>query len=70
MQETAHLIWTDDIDADKAVLRLKQALGRRFSAEIEEVERDVEGFDFEAAKIPIRKIAVELNIRLDGIDNE
>ena len=61
---------TDDIDADKAVLKLKQAVGRRFTSEVEEIERDVDGFDFEAAKIPIRKIATELNIRLESIDNE
>lgn len=70
LRETAQLIWTDDIDADKAVLKLKQAVGRRFTSEVEEIERDVDGFDFEAAKIPIRKIATELNIRLESIDNE
>ena len=68
--EAAHLIWTDDIDADQVVTKLKQAFGRRFSAEIEEIAASVDGFDFEAAKKPLQKIATELNIRLDGADHE
>ena len=70
LREAAQLIWTDDIDAGKAVLKLKKAVGRSLAADVEEIELNVDGFDFEAAKIPIRKIAAELNIRLDGIDNE
>jgi PAS domain S-box-containing protein len=70
LRGAAQLIWTDDTDAGNAVLQLKKTFGRKFAAEIEEVERDVDGFDFEAAKKPIRKIAAELNIKLDGIDNE
>jgi len=70
LREAAQLVWADDIDAGKAITKLKQAFGRSFTAEVEEIEQSVDGFDFEAAKVPIRKIATELNIRLDGIDNE
>jgi len=70
LQEAAHLIWTDDIDTEKTIIKLRQALGKRFATEIEEIAERVDGFDFEAAKKPLRKIAAELNIKLDGIDNE
>ncbi len=66
----AHLIWTDDVDADPAIKALKQALGKRFASEIDEIVISVNGFDFEAAKEPLLKIATELNIRLDGTNNE
>ena len=70
LQQAAHLIWTDNVDADQAVAALKRALGKRFTSEIDAITRSVDGFDFEAAKIPIRRIATELSVRLDGIDNE
>lgn len=70
LQQAAHLIWTDDVDADPAIKALKQALGKRFASEIDEIVISVNGFDFEAAKEPLLKIATELNIRLDGTDNE
>jgi len=70
LQETAHLIWTDDIDAGKAIVQLKQAFGRRFTEEIERIANSVDGFDFEAAKEPLIKIAAALNIRLGGADDE
>lgn len=70
LQEAAHLIWTDDVDAEKVIPRLRQALGKRFPAEIEEIAAGVDGFDFERAKKPIQKIAAELSIKLDGADNE
>lgn len=70
LRKAAQLIWTDDIDASDAILKMKQAFGRRFTAEIESIKLSVDGFDFEAAKEPLRKIAAELNIKLDGIDNE
>jgi len=69
-REVVQMVWTDDIDAANAITKMKKAFGRRFAAEVEEIERDVDGFDFEAAKNPIRKIAAELNIRLGGFDNE
>ena len=70
LQEAARMIWADDVDADQAITKLKRALGRRFATEIEELAASVDGFDFEAAKKPLQKIAAELNIRLDGADNE
>jgi two-component system, sensor histidine kinase and response regulator len=70
LREAAQLIWTDDIDAAGAISKMKQAFGKRFTAEIEKIELSVDGFDFEEAKEPLRKIAAELNIKLDGIDNE
>jgi PAS domain S-box-containing protein len=68
--ETARLVWTDDIDAGKAMAQLKRAFGSRFPAQVEQIARSVDGFDFEAAKEPIRTIAAELSIRLDGADYE
>ena len=70
LQQAAQMIWTDDVDADQAIADLKQALGTRFESEMREIERSVDGFDFEAAKEPIRTIAEELNIGLDGTDHE
>jgi CheY-like chemotaxis protein len=70
LQEAARMIWADDVDADQAIAKLKRALGRRFATEIEELAASVDGFDFEAAKSPIEKIAKELNIRLDGEKHE
>lgn len=70
LQETARLIWTDDIDAEKALVKMKRVFGQRFAGEIEEIEKSVDGFDFEAAKTPVRKIAAELNIKLEGIGDE
>ncbi len=70
LQEAAHLIWMDDIDSEKAIIKLKRALGKRFAGEVEEIAQCVDGFDFDAAKKPLQKIAAELNIRLDGADNE
>ncbi|PKM65245.1 MAG: hypothetical protein CVU95_16130, partial [Firmicutes bacterium HGW-Firmicutes-2] len=70
LQQAAQKIWTDDVDADQAIADLKQALGTRFESEMREIEKSVDGFDFEAAKEPIRKIAAELNIGLDGMDHE
>jgi uncharacterized protein (DUF1697 family) len=68
--ETARLVWTDDINAGKSMAQLKQAFGTRFPAQVDQIARSVDGFDFEAAKEPIRTIAAELNIRLDGADYE
>lgn len=70
LREAAQLVWTDDIDAGNTITKMKQAFGRRFSEEVKEIERSIDGFDFEAAKGPIRKIASELCIGLDGIDND
>ncbi len=70
LQQAAHMIWTDDVDADQAIAALKQALGTRFESEMSAIERSVDGFDFEAAKEPFRKIAAELKIGLDGTDHE
>ena len=70
LQEAARLIWSDDIDAEKSIPQLRQAFGEKFAEEIEEVAASVDGFDFEAAKKPIKKIAAELKIRLDGADDE
>jgi CheY-like chemotaxis protein len=68
--EAAQLVWADDIDAGNIIAKMKQAFGRRFAEEVKEIEQSVDGFDFEEAKKPLRKIAAELNIKLDGIDNE
>ena len=68
--EAAQLIWTDDIEAEAAIRKLKQALGTRFTIEIEEIARSVDGFDFDAAKRPLQRIANELDIRLEGTGNE
>ncbi|MPN51389.1 hypothetical protein SDC9_199034 [bioreactor metagenome] len=70
LREAAQLVWTDDIEAGNTTTKMKQAFGRRFSEEVKEIERSIDGFDFEAAKGPIRKIASELCIGLDGIDND
>jgi two-component system sensor histidine kinase/response regulator len=70
LQEATRLIWTDDIEAEAAIQKLKQALGSRFATEMEEIERCVDGFDFEAAKRPLQRIANELSIRLEGTGNE
>ncbi len=70
LQDAARLIWSDDIDAEKSIPQLRQAFGMKFAEEIEEVAASVDGFDFEAAKKPIKKIAAELKIRLDGADDE
>lgn len=70
LQEAAHLIWTDDIDAEKVIAKLKRAFGKRFTEEVEEIAQSVDEFDFDAAKKPLQKIAAELSIRLDGADNE
>jgi len=68
--EATRLIWTDDIESEAAIRKLKQALGTRFAAEMEEVARCVDGFDFDAAKRPLQRIANELSIRLEGTGNE
>ncbi len=70
LQEAARMIWADDVDADQAITKLKWALGGKFATQIEELATSVDGFDFEAAKKPLLEIAAELNIRLDGADNE
>jgi CheY-like chemotaxis protein/HPt (histidine-containing phosphotransfer) domain-containing protein len=70
LQEAARLIWMDDVEAEQAITKLKRAFGGRFATEIAEIAASVDGFDFEAAKKPLQKIAAELNIRLDGADDE
>lgn len=70
LREAAHLIWTDDVDAEQAIVGFKQALGGKFESEIAEISACVGRFDFEAAKKPLQKIAAKLNIKLDGADNE
>lgn len=68
--EAARMIWTDDVEADQAISNLRRAFGNRFVHEMQEIATSVNGFDFEAAKKPIRKIAAEMNIKLDGADDE
>jgi PAS domain S-box-containing protein len=68
--EAARLIWTDDVEAEQAISNLKRAFGNRFTHELEEIAASVDGFDFEAAKQPMRRILAEMNIRLDGADDE
>jgi len=68
--EATRLIWTDDIESEAAIQKLKQALGSRFATETDEIARSVDGFDFDAAKRPLQRIANELSIRLEGTGNE
>jgi two-component system sensor histidine kinase/response regulator len=70
LREIARLIWEDNIDAEQALDELKKVFENRFAEEIREIEKNIDEFDFEAAKEPLRKIATELNIRLDGTNNE
>jgi hypothetical protein len=66
----ARLIWEDNIDAEQALDELKRVFEYRFADEIREIVRNIDGFDFEAAKEPLKKIAADLNIRLDGEGDE
>ena len=70
LQKMARLIWEDNIDAEQALDELKRVFEYRFADEIREIVRNIDGFDFEAAKEPLRKIAADLNIRLDGEGDE
>ena len=68
--ELAQLVWEDNIDAEITLEELKSICGSSFIEEMTLIAESIENFDFEAAKLPLEKIAEKMNIRLDGKKNE
>ena len=70
LQEMARFVWEDNIDAEQTFDQMKRICGSMFAQEIAQIGTSIGAFDFEAAKEPLKKIAGELKIRLDGAGDE
>ncbi len=65
LQELAHFIWEDNVDAANVLEELRKYIcGTRFNNEMRALSESIENFDFDAAKVPLQKIAKELNVFL------
>jgi two-component system sensor histidine kinase/response regulator len=60
--ELVKLVWEDNIDAETALEKLRSVCGLKFTEEIDLIAQSIEDFDFEAAKLPLEKIAEKMNI--------
>ena len=65
LRELAHLVWEDNVDAEISFEELQKFIGgARFSEEMKALSESIGNYDFEAAKVPLQKIAKELNVFL------
>ena len=64
LHELAHLIWENNVDAEIAFNELRKFISGRFSDEMKALSESIDNYDFDAAKIPLEKIARELNVFL------
>jgi two-component system, sensor histidine kinase and response regulator len=70
LKELARFIWENNVDAEKTVEELRKLCGSKYAKETAVIAEKIEEFDFDAAKEPMKKLAAELNIRLDGMQDE
>jgi len=67
LQKLAQLVWNDDVDAMNTLEEVQSAIGDScFKDELKELNDDLDNYDFDAAKIPLKKIAGELGINIEG----
>lgn len=67
LQELFKLVCEDNIDSQKSFEELQKVLGNSmFKEEMKIISDGIDEFDFEIVKDPLRKIANELNISIEG----
>ena len=67
LQELAQLVWKDNVGTRQVLDDLHKAIGpSAFNDEMKALEKGIHDFDFDAAKIPLLKIAEEMQVVLDA----
>jgi HPt (histidine-containing phosphotransfer) domain-containing protein len=67
LQKLAHLVWQDNVGSGQVLENLRKAIGASaFRDEMNELGKGIHDFDFDAARIPLLKIAEGMQVVLDA----
>ncbi len=67
LQKLAHLVWQDNVGSGQVLENLRKAIGASaFRDEMNELGKGIHYFDFDAARIPLLKIAEGMQVVLDA----
>jgi PAS domain S-box-containing protein len=71
LHKLARLIWEDNVDAENTFEELRKFIcGTGFNAEMQALSESISNFDFEAARVPLQKIAEKMNVSLGDQKDE